>query len=118
MPVHRIGLYYILDEHNLVVPVRDVHEWGKWFEEASRSGRRIVAQDETNGLRVSTVFLGMDLSVMDERVLTFETMVFRGASFSDLYMKRYETWADAVAGHADAIEWCHSQETHSHEPKL
>lgn len=110
MPINRVGLYYILDEHNLVVPVRNADDWARWFEKASRAGRTIVAQEEANGLRVSTVFVGLDLSVMDDRVLTFETMVFPADSLSDLYMDRYETWAAAVAGHAYAIEWCKRHE--------
>ena len=88
---------YILKGHE-VVPVEDVLEWGEWFETANR----VVAKDEINGARVSTVFLGLDHSFGGNKPLLFETMIFGGEH--DDYQERYTTWEEAEAGHKKAVE--------------
>lgn len=79
-----------------VVEVSDILEWGKWLETANR-----VVKQETlpNGLRVSTVFLGVDYSFGAGPKLWFETMVFPKDDFGDLYVDRYTTWEEAENGH-------------------
>ncbi|MDP2654913.1 MAG: hypothetical protein Q8Q08_12905 [Candidatus Omnitrophota bacterium] len=62
---------------------------------------KIVKQERLwNGLRVSTVWLGIDHGYGHGRPLIFETMVFPGKSFRDMDMMRYATEAEALAGHA------------------
>lgn len=96
MPKHR---YWILDGHS-PVPVDDVRVWGKWFEEIEQ---RRVDHTEFDGGYVSTVFLGLDHNFSGHGgPLLFETMIFGGPE-SD-YQERYETWDEAVAGHALAVE--------------
>jgi hypothetical protein len=48
---------YILNAAGDPAPCEDLLEWARWYEE--RDNRR-VALDEVNGVRVSTVFLGLD----------------------------------------------------------
>lgn len=88
-----MGEYYILEGHEVKV-VDDVLAWGKWFG----NNNRHVADDKINGVRVSTVFLGIDHAFSDSKApLLFETMVFGGKL--DQEMSRYSTWDEADAGH-------------------
>jgi hypothetical protein len=96
--------HWILNGHQLV-PVDDVLTWGKWFERATEDGSRVVGQDEIGGYMISTVFVGVDLNWIDEGPpLLFETMIFgeRGSG-DDLECRRYATWDDAAAGHAEMV---------------
>lgn len=90
---------YILNGHE-AVPCNDLHEWGTWFQTAKRH----VGQDEPlPGVRVSTVFLGLDHRFgSDGPPLIFETMVFGGEL--DQEQERYSTWEEAERGHAAMIE--------------
>lgn len=90
---------YILNGHE-AVPVDDLYEWGAWFQTANRH----IAQDEPlPGVRVSTVFLGLDHRYGgDGPPLIFESMVFGGEL--DQEMDRYSTWEEAERGHAAMIE--------------
>ncbi len=95
--------YYILDGHTPVL-VADVLEWTKWLETAGDA--RIVAQTQVSeGVFVSTVFLGLDHSfnfVADRAPMIFETMTFGGSC--DQNQRRCATWSEAEQCHADA---CH-----------
>jgi len=88
--------HYILDGKT-PVPVSNVITWAMWFETAKRT----VAHDEINGVRISTVFLGMDHRYGPGPPLIFETMIFGGEH--DEYCDRYSTWKGAEAGHKKAI---------------
>jgi hypothetical protein len=51
--------YYILDDAGNPVPCDDLQQWAQWYETAN--AKRIVAQDDVaDGVKVSTVFLGLD----------------------------------------------------------
>jgi len=93
-----------------VVPVKDVLEWGRWFENRAQ---RIVKQELLpNGYYVSTVFLGIDHSFSMFRntpPVVFETMVFDEASFNkyggiEEDMDRYTTYKQAELGHQMTID--------------
>jgi hypothetical protein len=88
---------YILAGH---VPVRceSVQEWGQWFETHDRKVGHTVISDT---VYVSTVFLGIDHSFGADGPLLFETMIFGGEH--DQWQDRYETWAEAEAGHHKAV---------------
>jgi hypothetical protein len=91
---------YILDDNNNVVPVPadDIVIWARWFENYER---RRVADTRTAGVRVSTVFLGLDHRWGgDGPPLVFETMIFGGPY--DQYQDRHSSWDDAVLGHRRA----------------
>jgi len=96
--------YYILDGHT-PVPV-DVITWGQWFAVTERH----VADDadEGTGVRVSTVFLGLDHSFRDTGgggpPVLFETLVFADSHPEwDGRTERYATWNEALAGHRAVV---------------
>lgn len=80
------------------IPV-DHLTWANWFQTADR----IIAYDKGDGIRVSTVFLGLNHEWNPEKPpLIFETMIF-GGEF-DQNQWRYSTYDEAVAGHAEALK--------------
>lgn len=83
---------YILKDRTPIL-VEDVAEWGKWFETADKQ----IALDEFDGVRVSTVFLGIETV---EGCL-FETMIFGGPM--DQQQRRYRTYDEAEQGHQEAV---------------
>jgi hypothetical protein len=89
----------------LPVKCRDVVAWGQWYEASSRSHGRHVADEVRGGIRVSTVFLGVDHQFGDGPPLLFETMIFADDG-CDLF-GRYSTWTAAEKGHeaAKAKAW-------------
>jgi hypothetical protein len=88
---------YILQDR---VPVAcdDVEKWGAWFEQADR---RVAGTDLGGGVRVSTIFMGLDHSFGSGPPLLFETMIFGGNLDQDT--NRYATWKEAEAGHARMV---------------
>lgn len=91
---------YILNGHEPVA-VHDLLEWGRWLQ----INLRHVAQDEPMpGVRVSTVFLGLDHRFGTDKgpPILFETMVF-GGEFDQL-QERYCTWDEAEKGHAEILQ--------------
>lgn len=104
-------VWYILDEKNNPIGVKDIIRWGHWWEEARKEKRTIVAQDTLpDGTFISTVFLGIDHGFMEEVPILFETMAFnkrkkdsKWALGEDIYQMRYATWDEAKKGHMQAI---------------
>lgn len=92
-------IYYTLDDDKNVVPVSDVKEWAKLFE---NEGARRVASTSMKSVWVSTVFLGLDHSFGEGPPLLFETMVF-GEDENENETHRYSTWAEAEQGHKDVV---------------
>jgi hypothetical protein len=72
-------------------------EWGRWFEKADRH----IGCDEIDGIKISTVFLGLDHGWGGGRPVLFETMVFGGKH--DQHMQRYYTLTQAQAGHDQVV---------------
>lgn len=91
---------FILDENKNVIPAT-LLEWSEFLEKTHKE--RIVKRTEINGLRVSTVFLGIDHS-FNGSLDIFETMIFKGKKPLD-YCDRYSTWQEAEQGHERAIQW-------------
>jgi hypothetical protein len=90
--------YYILKGKE-AVPVEDVIEWARFFEEDKR---RVARTEFGKNNYVSTVFLGLDHSFGEGPPLIFETMVFGGEL--DQEQDRYSTWDEAVEGHNRMVE--------------
>jgi hypothetical protein len=86
---------YILDGHD--PKPAELLEWARWFETNDRK----VARDTIGDVCVSTVFLGIDHRFGDGPPLIFESLVFGGPL--DQEMRRYSTWDEAVAGHAELL---------------
>lgn len=78
---------YILKDKKPVL-CEDLIKWSKWFHDAERH----VAGNTINGIRVSTVFLGLDHSYFEDEPILFETMIFGGEHDQSHRM--------------DCIEWC------------
>lgn len=104
---------YILDEHGNPAPC-DTLTWAVWFEKHDRH----VAFSDLGIYKVSTVFLGLDLSwapMLDPllyRPVLWETMVF-DQTFSKESpqapvhaMRRYTSREEAVAGHEEMVKIC------------
>ena len=92
--------YAVLDEQHRLVPTDDIHEWGRFFDDRDR---RTVGFDDVDGVRVSTVFLGLDHGYLGEH-LWFETMIFEDKDRGwDQDMDRYETWEEAETGHRAVV---------------
>lgn len=88
-------MYYILKD-KIPVPCDDTLTWAKAFETTDR----VVANNQRNKIRVSTVFLGLDHGY-NGNLLLFETMIFGGKHDQEQW--RYATWAEAEIGHRKAL---------------
>lgn len=88
---------YILEGH---IPklTNNILEWAQWYENADRH----VANEEINGVTISTVFLGLDHSFDGGKPLLFETMIFGGAHND--YQERCSTWKEAEVMHQKAMD--------------
>lgn len=96
----------LLDDNHNVIPLAvwrgaDIDtealiRWAKWFED---TGKRRVAETIIDGVRISTIFLGLDYSLGPGPPLWFETMIFGEPD----YEERCTTWEQAEEQHARAI---------------
>jgi hypothetical protein len=102
--------YYVLGGSDGKTPirVRDVVDWGRWMELRDRH----VARDLVGPILVSTVFLGVDHSIVfqeDRGPVVFETMIFSDQKEMDeMFCRRYRTWAEAERGHKVALRYAKS----------
>lgn len=92
-----MGDYYILQGKE-TKEVSDVIEWAESFDRKHMT----VDRTEIGEVTVSTVFLGLNHSLLGGPPLLFETMIFGGDH--DQYQDRYTTWDEAVEGHKKACE--------------
>lgn len=88
---------YILVDKEPVLE-KDLLKWGQWLEDNNEQ-RRVAHTTLKYGIRISTVFLGIDhnLSGIGQPIL-FETMVF-DTKDEVLDAERYGTWEEAESGH-------------------
>ena len=90
---------YILDADGEPQMEPDTLKWGAWFETAER---HVLHDKLPNGVRVSTVFLGLDHNFgMDGPPVLWETMIF-GGPHTD-YQERYTSKSEAIKGHLHAL---------------
>lgn len=83
-----------------IIPVDDLIEWAKWYENPVK---RVLDQTEVGKSFVSTVFLGFNHSFSHEGPpVLFETMIFGGSKDQEQW--RYETYDEAMAGHAKIVK--------------
>ena len=81
------------------VKIEDFKDWTL----ASANQKNTVAYDFIYGVRVSTVFLGIDHGFKPgDKPVLFETMVFGGKH--DQFQERYCTWDEAESGHKTALK--------------
>jgi hypothetical protein len=69
--------------HNrVVIPCLDLIVWAKWME----TGDRRIALDELDDVRISTVFLGLNMRIGEwGPPHLFETALFKGDGIQDIY---------------------------------
>jgi hypothetical protein len=90
---------YILDENGEPVLCEDLMEWAMWMG----TGERRVDFTDLIGIRVSTVFLGIDHNFSGHGPpVLWETMVF-GEEEGGTRERRYTSRAEAIAGHAETV---------------
>lgn len=88
---------YIL-KNRTIYPCDDLMLWAAWMEENERH----IGDTQVDDIRISTVFLGLDHSFVDNAVpILFETMLFGGPIDQDC--NRYEDIESAESGHETAI---------------
>lgn len=91
---------YILEGKN-PVPCKDIEKWAYWMEKIEN---KRVALTDSDGLAISTVFLGINHSGSDEMPILFETMVFDSDEKTiDNYCRRYHSWEEAESGHWEIV---------------
>lgn len=97
--------WYRLSDSGDPVECDSMDEYHAW--EKTAGGRKAfrVADDFVNGIRVSTVFLGLDHSHDYGPPVLWESMTFGGDSWwGDQLCERYTSREDAVRGHAAMVE--------------
>lgn len=91
---------YILNGQGDPVPEPDTLRWAEWFEHSANQ-RRVAFTQVEEGIKVSTVFLGLDHSFVGGPPVLWETMIFGGNHDQDMW--RYTSKADALLGHEQAV---------------
>lgn len=87
-------MYILLSDKKTPILTDDLLEWGRWMEKRDR----VVAVSEWDGVKVSTVFLGLDHNFWGGGPpILWETLVFEGEYDGD--MECYTSYDDALEGH-------------------
>lgn len=87
---------YILDSDGNPILESDPKKWIKWFREESNWR---VAFTEINGVKISTIFLGIDHNLSGNGPpLLWETCIFGGKFNNEV--KRYSSLKYAIDGHS------------------
>lgn len=99
----RLGYYKLADDGKTPIPVKDVLEWARFFEDKEK---RVVKQDHFGNVMVSTVFLGMDHGFSlnpgpGYRPVLWETMVFNGSEGG--WQARARSLDEALIQHDQAV---------------
>jgi hypothetical protein len=96
-------LFYYLDKDDTIVPVDDFNnpEWLCFMKDIAR--RRLATDVVSDGIKVSTVFLGIDHGhgAPGNVPVLWETLVFGGPL--DGEMRRYTSKEEALKGHEDML---------------
>jgi len=90
---------YILDEQQQPVPEPSLVQWCLWMDQ--HADQLQLAIDAVAGVRISTVFLGMDHGYTPQQPVLWETMIFGGPL--DRQQVRYTSQAEALVGHQEAV---------------
>jgi hypothetical protein len=96
---YRASHYRLDEQHRVVgVPILSDDDLFTWARDVFGADRHVADTEVAPGIRVSTVFLGLDHRFFgDGPPLVFETMVFDDYEAGDCF--RYATWDEAVTGH-------------------
>jgi hypothetical protein len=91
------GRYILVN--GVPTPEPNLRKWGEWM---ANFPERQVASTDWDGVRVSTVFLGLDHSWGQGDPVLWETMIFGGPADGEQW--RYRSLEAARAGHEKAVE--------------
>ena len=110
----RRPLLYILEDRQ-PVGCEDTLKYAKWMERAKANGEAVVGVSDVNRLRISTIFIGHDMSIQlfDSPPVVFESLV-QGADREDSHVLtryRYCFWEEAERGHKAIVEQAHLDDT-------
>lgn len=97
--------YYYKLIDGQIVPAVDAMDWGLWLEGAGES-RRIGHTDISPYHMVSTVFVGIDMSLGLDRALKKPPMLFETGVFFDgamVWDTRWSTLEEAIEGHEETV---------------
>jgi hypothetical protein len=95
-------MFWLLDDAGEAVPAADIHDFMAWLVAHPES--RHVGDTTTAGVRVSTIFLGLNTAVFG-RPLMFETMVFGATPDGESRpMYRWGSRSEALAGHQQMVQ--------------
>ncbi len=83
---------------------------GKWMSNPENTKFRVVGVTETKKSTISTVFLGLNHSFINEQPIFFETLVLSGPLKGEVI--RYQTWNQAEKGHKEMVERVIAAEKH------
>lgn len=89
----------ILGDPNDPQDYRGTLTWARMYEGTERH----IGDDTVNGIRISTVYLGLDHRFGEGPPLIFETMLFGGEEALDQWQMRYATKEEALRGHNAAV---------------
>jgi hypothetical protein len=92
-------MFFILSPDHIPVPEPDFTAWCRWL--GVDCNRHVDYDIISPTVGVSTIFLGVDHSLLDSVPVLFETMVFDEKGLSE--QRRYHTWDEAMAGHAEIV---------------
>lgn len=96
---------YILGKDDKPVLCEDVVEWSKWFE--ANTHKRILGRTYiTQGIHVSTVFLGIDYGSLcpNDKPVLWETMVFGMPDDWEDGYEHYRAEEEAMKGHLEMVD--------------
>lgn len=87
---------YILNDQHQPMPV-SFDEWSRWMIRGNPNDRMRVGLDYVGRICISTVFIGINMTVTLKKPTLFETMIFN--KLEVIGGERYSTWDEALAGH-------------------
>lgn len=92
---------WIIDARGLMVPCKDLFTWAEWFE---RESEKYHLVDKIEGVRISTVFLGVDhrFGTKGDPIL-WETMIFNDDWDETLGQFRFCLESEAHACHKEWV---------------
>ena len=100
--------HYVLDDDRQPIACDDPSEWGAW---CAQDEKRRVGRTQVGAFDVSTVFLGVGYG---NPPFLFETVVLESYRVREVW-RRYVSWSEAEAGHADAVNHLVTQASPAHE---
>lgn len=93
--------------------MKPYEEWALWLEN-NRNERHLGNDTLSDGTRISTVFMGLDLSFLEYwPPVLWETMIFGGPH--DQYQERYTSKEAAIKGHEKALRIARGEENITQE---